>query len=430
MSIRPDAAAKEIRLALAEDPDNSYGHAILALCLLDLKRPDEAFSEAKEAIRLGADESFSFYVLARCHFDADRTVEAEVAIEEALNIEPLNADYLWMLALIQLTYNDLKGTLETTEKGLSVDASHAHCHNLRAYVLGKLGRESESDHSANTALELEPDDAVTHAMRGWSLLERHDHERSLHHFREALRLNPDLDWARQGLIAALPSKHWMFKLHLRLKNKLCITLLLLWMIVNFVYMQYPTTGDAQTMFFVGMTLSWLGFVLFAFIIFLPDGIISGPVMKFLLQFEPDGRHILTPDERKSNNHTVVFLSLVILFLILGTVTHVWYPLWITFVAFFLSRPVFLPGSERTGKCWVWHVVGATVTSLLMWFVCSGGETFVYRGLRAVVWINVFKVLLGAKTLKIVGGLFGAGLLAQGLRTKQKEEARKKMLEDI
>ncbi len=47
-----------------------------------------------------------------------------------------------------------------------------------------------------SALANDPENALTHANQGWALLHRGDHERALEHFREALRIDPELEWAR------------------------------------------------------------------------------------------------------------------------------------------------------------------------------------------------------------------------------------------
>lgn len=430
MDLRPDKAVKELNRALAEEPDNSLAHALLASCYLELKDSDSAMREVKEALRLEADDAFNFYVLARCHFDANRILEAEVAIEEAIELDPFNADYLWFLALVQMAEENLKTALETTERGLEVDPDHANCHNLRSYVLNKLGRKEESDHYAGQALSLDPDASFTHTIRGWTLVERHEYRDSLPHFREALRLDPGNEWAREGMIKALPSQHWIFQFHLMLKRNKGYILLLLWIAGNiYLHEVYSHSGFPQHLL-IALYVSWISFVVYACVLFLPDAIVAGPLLKFLLQFEPDGKHILSPEERRLNNHAVLFLALTVPSLIVGVLSKFWYPLWAVLAGFFLTRPIALPAGERTAKCWLLHAGGATVVGLLMFFLGAAGENAIYRGLRTVAFINILKVAGGAKLFKVLGVGLGLGWLSTKMRSKQKDEARKKMLEDI
>ncbi|MDP8921430.1 MAG: tetratricopeptide repeat protein [Chloroflexota bacterium] len=49
------------------------------------------------------------------------------------------------------------------------------------------------------ALMLAPEDGQTHANRGWLALRRGERALALAHLREALRLDPESEAARQGL---------------------------------------------------------------------------------------------------------------------------------------------------------------------------------------------------------------------------------------
>lgn len=427
INVRPDLGAKHAREALAQDPECSRAHAILSLCLLNLKQPQAALTEAREAVQDCADDAFNFYCLARCHFDLDQSLEAEVAIDEAIMLDPFNAEYLWVLALIQLSSSDFEGTLETAERGLSIDPQHTNCHNIRAYALGKLGKTKESDQAADKALALEPDDALTHAMRGWTLIERHEHEQSLPHFREALRISPDCEWARQGFIAAMPSRHWVFKLHKMLRNRTFIAILLLWLIGNIVYSQGVDSSSKITAV-AGVVTSWIFMLLFAFLIFLPDNTICGPVLKFFLQFDPDSKRLLTSDEHKLNNHAVFFITACVLSLVSGMVLHLWYPLGIVIVLFFFSRPLFITADLRTRKCWGVHLAGAAIVGLIIWLISCTGERVLVGALRCAFVFNAIKVVAAGSGAKMLGGAAaGVGYAVVSAREKKKQAMRKRML---
>ena len=57
--------------------------------------------------------------------------------------------------------------------------------------------------------------AVTHANQGWARMHAGDFRGALEHFREALRLNPSLEWARAGLVEALKARYPLYGLLLR-----------------------------------------------------------------------------------------------------------------------------------------------------------------------------------------------------------------------
>ncbi|HYG33543.1 MAG TPA: tetratricopeptide repeat protein, partial [Clostridia bacterium] len=67
----------------------------------------------------------------------------------------------------------------------------------------------------DAALARNPENSITHANQGWALLEQGDPKKALEHFREALRLDPESEWARQGIIEALKARHFLYAWMLR-----------------------------------------------------------------------------------------------------------------------------------------------------------------------------------------------------------------------
>lgn len=212
---RFDLAESELRQALATEPQEAHAHAMLALCLARREEFQEATAEAQQAIHLAPDMAFAHYALADILRDRNRPEEALAAVEEALRLEPEDADYCALLAQIRLDLRQWPAALEAAERGLQSNPEHVGCTNLRALALVKLGRKKEAGATIDAALAKDPDNSVTHANQGWTYLEQSDPARALHHFREALRLDPTNEWARQGIIEALKARHFIYAVVLR-----------------------------------------------------------------------------------------------------------------------------------------------------------------------------------------------------------------------
>jgi hypothetical protein len=101
------------------------------------------------------------------------------------------------------------------EEGLALDPEHAGCTNLRAMALVKLGRTAEAGDTIDAALARVPETSATHANRGWTLLEQGKADAALGHFREALRLDPENEWARRGIVEALKAHNPVYAVMLR-----------------------------------------------------------------------------------------------------------------------------------------------------------------------------------------------------------------------
>ena len=76
----------------------------------------------------------------------------------------------------------------------------------------KSGGKTRRAAKMNTLKDWHPDieefiEAKTlEEKKAWALIEQGEHEQAMEHFREALRLNPQLDWARQGIVEAMKAR--------------------------------------------------------------------------------------------------------------------------------------------------------------------------------------------------------------------------------
>ena len=212
---RPEMAEAELRQALASEPHDSYAHSLLALCLAQREQFQEATAEAQEAIHLEPDSAFAHYAHAHVLSDRNRLAEAQSAIEEAIRLDSADADYFTLLANIQFQQHRWQKALQASEEGLQFDPEHIGCTNLRAMAMVKLGRRAEAGQTIDAALAKNPESAITHANQGWTLLEKGEPKKAAEHFRESLRLDPENEWARRGMIEALKARHIVYALMLK-----------------------------------------------------------------------------------------------------------------------------------------------------------------------------------------------------------------------
>ena len=91
------------------------------------------------------------------------------------------------------------------------DPENVFCLNTKSTAQLKLGHEEEAFQTVEGALNEDPEDSYTHTNYGWGLLQSGDVPKALHHFKEALRLDPSNNNARSGMIEALKAKYWFYK---------------------------------------------------------------------------------------------------------------------------------------------------------------------------------------------------------------------------
>ena len=140
---------------------------------------------------------------------------ALAAIREAIRLDSTDADFFSLLSGIHFDEKHWQDALNAAEQGLQFDAEHVGCTNLRAMAMVKLGRRAEAGATIDAALAKAPENAVTHANQGWTYLEKGEPKKALEHFREALRLDPENDWARHGIVEALKARNIIYAVMLK-----------------------------------------------------------------------------------------------------------------------------------------------------------------------------------------------------------------------
>lgn len=292
-------AEREALLALAQSPEHPLAHAYLALSRSDQGKAG-ALDAARTAVGLAPDVAFFRYVCAVVLHRIERDRESLAELTEAIRIDPEEENHFALLASVQLALRNWSSALEAAERGLSLNPENVACANLRSMALVRLGRNDEAMEAVEFALRREPGNAVSHANQGWNCLHRNQPRQAQEHFREALRLNPDLEYARHGMLEALKARNPVYR----------------GMLAYFLWMGRQS-GRIQAVFVIGTFLiirgvretadahpEW-GVVLWplviAFYLFVYLSWTSVPMFNLLLRFDRFGRYVLSRDERAATN---------------------------------------------------------------------------------------------------------------------------------
>jgi tetratricopeptide (TPR) repeat protein len=204
-------AEQPLKNALSEDPESTTAMSMLAMCLSENKKINEALDLAQQAVGREPDEYYCHFALGHVLLDMKRYKDASIPAREAIRLEPDETGNYSLLASIHLFQSRWNDVLDVTELGLRIDAEDENLNNLRAQALVKLGRQEEAGLTLDANLQRRPDNAATHANKGWALLHEGNPEQAMEHFREALRLDPDMEYARQGIIQALRARHFIYR---------------------------------------------------------------------------------------------------------------------------------------------------------------------------------------------------------------------------
>lgn len=296
---RAAEAEREIGLAIATDPENPQARAILALCLIAQKRGEAAINAAKKAVGLAPDHGHFHYVLGHVLHQLDREKEALAAANEALRLSPDDENVFALRASIHLALRDWRTALADAEAGLKRNPDHVESANLRAIALVRLGRNEEATATVARALERAPENAVSHANQGWTFLHRNDPRQAQEHFREALRLDPDLEYARQGMLEALKARNpiyrgmlayylWMGRQSGRMQWAFIIGIYFLTRFVRGAVANNPALAPVL----VPLLVACFGFIYLSWT--------AQPMFNLLLRLNRFGRFVLSARERRDS----------------------------------------------------------------------------------------------------------------------------------
>ncbi|MEM7478393.1 MAG: tetratricopeptide repeat protein [Planctomycetota bacterium] len=303
---RFEQAEEEIRLALVSDPDDATGHAILALCLTKRGRYKESLAESQQAIHLAPNDPFMLYVHSQVLFSQNQFKEAKRAIQNAIEMQPANSQYFAMLAQIEFALEQWPKCLQASEEGLALDPEDVECTNFRAMALIKLGRSSDAQDTLGGALQRAPDDALSHANMGWSSLEKNEPQQAMEHFREALRLEPDMEWARRGIVEAMKARFFIYRIMLNWflwMNKLQQNArfgIIVGAYIGYQVLASVARNNPQMAVFLRPFLAlYLSFVVMTWI--------SVPLFNLILRTSRFGRLALSEEETRTSNRMAICL---------------------------------------------------------------------------------------------------------------------------
>jgi tetratricopeptide (TPR) repeat protein len=211
---RLDLAEKELRQAIAAEPNDGTAYSYLAICLANREQWQEATETAQRGVGLDPDSAYAHYALASVLQDRNMYPQARASVAEALRLDPHRPAYWAMRGHLDLQQNRNKDAVEAAERGLELDPEDESCINVRAIALTNLGKRAEAGAAIAESLANNPLNAQTHANMGWTLLHQGKPKEASEHFREALRLKPDLEWARAGIAEAMKARNPVYRLFL------------------------------------------------------------------------------------------------------------------------------------------------------------------------------------------------------------------------
>ncbi len=211
---RFDDAAAAFRRVLAQDPQHAWALHQLARVLWRQDREAEALPLVRQAIGLEPDEAEHQILHAHVLVAQEKHDDALRAADEAVRLDPAHPGGFAARATVHNARARWREAEEAARQALALDPEFDLAHHHLAHALRQQGRGAEQAEAVQHQLRRNPDDPLAHANAGWAALERGEVRRAQEHFAAALRLSPEFEWAREGLVQSFRARSPLYRAYL------------------------------------------------------------------------------------------------------------------------------------------------------------------------------------------------------------------------
>ncbi|GGF27733.1 tetratricopeptide repeat protein [Hymenobacter cavernae] len=432
---RPKLAEEVCRDLLAQDGQDIVAHLFLAQALLDQNHCSAAEESLIYLLSLEPELHNAHYLLAYVQQEQGRLGEAQKSIQEALRLHPFSSAYHATAGSIALANGQPQKALKFAVNGLTYEPTHVGCRNLQGRVLALLGEHKDGIAALNVALGANPLVSQTHANAGQIYLEAGQYALARQHFAESLRLQPNEEAAREGLLRAFKSRFWLYRMlmhcHLWLirqlglnlgpadRRALAFVVRLLLFIIGFALWQSPSSSGKPSGGDTGMLFqaSIIVFVVFLWGLKL--------LFNTLVRFDAHARYALSAAEVHGSNVFVGYVMgvsscLAVLNLptqiptvLLGTTLALLVPISSSYLT---NKPDYTPFASRLwaagigllGASGAYNVLQPDYNAARIWLLCAG--------LTAIAYVVVYDLRYSDKYISFFNYLgFGRLLFINGTR---------------
>jgi len=290
-------ALEQLDRLIREEPYHGTAHALRALIHANQGQLDRAADDAGTAKQLASDHPFVLYVAGAVALQQGAVLEAIRAAEEAQQFDPTYADAVLLEARARATAGQWARVIALADRVVEQEPENEEAAVLAA-VARDVERDGELDEMAWKSLaERFPLNPVARAGSGWTRMHAGQIRAARAEFEQALALDPSLPWAKQGLVLALKARNPVYALLLRfflwfsgLPTRTRTYVLIGGLLAYNLLRRTARTEPELKPFITPLLIAYAGFVVLTWL--------ADPLLNLVLMARPEGRRLLTPDEKR------------------------------------------------------------------------------------------------------------------------------------
>lgn len=206
----PEQAAADFEAAEDLLADAPWAAEEFGLVLVRLGRYAEALAVLRPLVeaegRLSEEEPGALpasaavvRALATCQNRVGKPAKAKLLLEEHLRQSPDDGRAWWLLAESLMRLGDWDGVQHCIQQGEQTAPGTPHWRLLRACLAFHGGDMAAATTLLESVLSERPDNVLAHCLLGQVHEQRDELERARDHYETALRIDPDVPWARARL---------------------------------------------------------------------------------------------------------------------------------------------------------------------------------------------------------------------------------------
>ena len=292
---RTNDAVQQLKMVLQQDPDNTDALAMMARCQFAQKNFEAGIATMQNVLALEPG-SYNFYLLGFGYYSAGKNGLAMEAFQQSQSMDPWFVENYGLLSHVLLEQKKFSEALDMANEGLAIEAENITCLNARSIALNKMRKTADAIDTMQNALAQDPDNEYTHCTVGWNYLEKGQHKTACRHFKEALRINPQMHNAQEGLKEALKSKiapyRWLLLYSFWLNNQ---GKKMRWIIPVGMYLAVRVASSLLRL--KDGTENIVTILVGAYLLFILTSWLITPLANFFLLFHPDGKYALAQTEK-------------------------------------------------------------------------------------------------------------------------------------
>lgn len=372
-------AERAFKEALGEDPDNAFALHQVAACQFNQPgRQKEALPSIDSAIAIEPNTPDHRILRSFILSHMDRAKEALDSAHTARGLDPHHSGAFTAVAQAHLHLENWADAEDAARQALALDADNTASANQLAQALRLQNKLDENASHLAGMLTRDPEDPFTHANAGWAALQRGERRVAETHFREALRLNPEFESAREGLLTSFRARSPLYRAYL----SYCFMMQRLkassrWAVVIGLYCAVRLISMLGRDIGIAIAAIYLMFVLWVWI--------AKPAGNFLLLFDSFARWALRKNEKIEAALVGGGLIIGITALIcgLGLRSSVLTEIGVTLVAATFPLSMTLTNGSRIGR-WLFGSIGVVAVFSLVLVLLAARIPFIRQDAAANV----------------------------------------------